>query len=68
MEKFFALILAAAILFQVSSADAADFDLEFEPSSGVEKTLTLNGREVKFIAYENLPYGGRCFEKIFIAH
>lgn len=56
MEKFFALIVAATILFQVSSADAALYDLEFDPSSGVEKTLTLNGREVKFMAYENLPY------------
>ena len=56
MKIFFTLILAATILFQASTADAALYDLEFDPSSGVEKTLIYNGREIKFIAYEGITY------------
>ena len=36
--------------------DAAFYDLNFDASTGVEKTLTVDGRAVKFIAYENIVY------------
>lgn len=32
------------------------YDLNFDVSRGVEKTLNLEGREIKFIAYENIVY------------
>lgn len=37
-------------------ASAATQGLEFDSSIGVEKTLTCEGREIKFVAYENIPY------------
>ena len=51
-------IFLAALIFMLSLsslASAAD-TLEFDSSSGVEKTLTCNGRTVNFIAYENISY------------
>ena len=36
--------------------DAAFYDLNFDASTGVEKTLNVDGRAVKFIAYENIVY------------
>ena len=36
--------------------DAVFYDLNFDASTGVEKTLTVDGRAVKFIAYENIVY------------
>ncbi len=35
---------------------AKEYDLNFDASKGVEKTLTYEGREIKFIAYENIVY------------
>lgn len=52
MKKFFALMLA--IILSASNAEA--YDLQFDPGSGVEKTLVCNGRDVTFIAYENIFY------------
>ncbi len=52
-------ILLAAVIFMLSFANfasAATPDLEFDSSIGVEKTLTCNGREIKFVAYENISY------------
>ena len=33
-----------------------NYDLNFDISRGVEKTLNFEGREIKFIAYENIVY------------
>ncbi|MBQ7704415.1 MAG: alpha/beta hydrolase [Selenomonadaceae bacterium] len=33
-----------------------EYDLNFDASKGVEKVLTYEGREIKFIAYENIVY------------
>ena len=52
MEKIFALLLA--MILSVSTAEA--HDLQFDPSGGVEKTLTCNGRDITFVAYENIFY------------
>lgn len=52
MKKF--LTVLAAIVLLASSAEA--HDLAFDSSSGVERTLTCNGRAVTFIAYENIFY------------
>lgn len=54
MKKFLAAMIFMLSLSSVASA-AAD-DLLFNPSRGVEKTLTYNGRAIDFIAYENIPY------------
>ena len=54
MKTFLAAIAFMLSLSSVASA-AAD-DLLFNPSRGVEKTLTYNGRTIDFIAYENIPY------------
>lgn len=54
MKNFLAAMIFMLSLSSVASA-AAD-DLLFNPSRGVEKTLTYNGRTIHFIAYENIPY------------
>ncbi|MBQ6296082.1 MAG: alpha/beta hydrolase [Selenomonadaceae bacterium] len=53
MKKFL-----AAVIFMLSLVNicAASNDLKFDSSGGIEKSLTYNGREIKFIAYENIPY------------
>ena len=33
-----------------------NYDLSFDSSRGVEKTLNFEGREIKFVAYENIVY------------
>ncbi len=43
---------AAAVVENVNQV----YDLNFDSSKGVEKTLTYEGREIKFIAYENIVY------------
>ena len=53
MKIFLAVLIC--MLSMSSLASAADA-LDFDSSSGVEKTLTCDGREIKFIAYENIPY------------
>ncbi len=54
MKNFF-----AAVIFMLGMANfacAATSDLIFDSSIGVEKTLTCDGREIKFMAYENISY------------
>lgn len=53
MKIFFAVLIC--MLSMSSLASAADA-LDFDSSSGVEKTLTCNGRTIKFVAYENISY------------
>ena len=33
-----------------------EYDIDFDATRGVEKSMTIDGRTVKFIAYENLVY------------
>ena len=40
-------------------SESATVDLSFDVSQGVEKTLTYEGRAVKFVAYENIFYVGK---------
>ena len=50
-------LMAVILMFGLANiASAATYDLAFDPSIGVEKTLTCDGREIKFVAYENIPY------------
>lgn len=56
MRNFFAAVIF--ILSLTTFASAATSDLKFDSTIGVEKTLTCNGRDVKFIAYENICYVG----------
>ena len=45
-------------IYQVKFAEAATVqnNLNFDMSIGVEKTLNFEGREIKFVAYENIVY------------
>ena len=69
-KKFLAAILGAGILtaavpnfYNVNFCEAAEmqnfsqtYDLTFDASKGVEKVLMCNGKEVRFVAYENIVY------------
>jgi hypothetical protein len=67
-KKFLAAILSAGLIFSMnpennfSTASAAavvqNYDLNFDSSMGVEKTLNYEGRAIKFVAYENIVYVG----------
>ena len=45
-------------IFSVTSAAMMNqnYDLNFDTSCGIEKTLNYEGREIKFVAYENIVY------------
>ena len=66
-KKILAAMLGVGILtagvpnFYTSTASAEvvtinNYSLEFDATKGVEKTMTIEGREIKFIAYENIVY------------
>lgn len=51
-------IFLTVLIFMLSMSSLANAAnaLDFDSSSGVEKTLTCDGRTIKFVAYENIPY------------
>ena len=65
-KKFLSVILGAGFLLNpcfaiqnpvVCKAEIMqNYDLNFDAAIGVEKSLNFEGREVKFVAYENIVY------------
>jgi len=67
-KKFFAALLSAGLMCSLSSnsyilnptvceaAAMQSYDLNFDSTIGVEKTLNYEGRQIKFVAYENIVY------------
>ena len=64
-KKILAAILGASIFtfapsfYQTEICEAAvmqNYDLNFDSSIGVEKVLNCEGRQIKFVAYENIVY------------
>ena len=69
-KKFLAAMLGMAIatgaasfvdvnILPAASAEVVnvnEYDIDFDSSRGVEKSMTIDGREIKFVAYENLVY------------
>ena len=51
VNDFYTAEVAEAAVSQMQS-----YNLNFDSSIGVEKTLTFEGREIKFVAYENIVY------------
>lgn len=67
-KKIFAAILGAGLICSLNpescflnptvceAAAMQSYDLKFDSTIGVEKTLNYEGRQIKFIAYENIVY------------